>query len=643
MTDEDLDHGTFGGSSSSFVKAEETTAQRFSALQTQLLCAAIHFFHRHIRSDADVLQRMEGNEMFRLFFEVPYHNKPELNRIFPESVHDCSALHVCSFILSILHQGIFSVSAFIVSVIYLSRFKESSRITLHACTWRPLFLTSLLLADKMWEDKPVRNSSLAKLFPVLSNVELNRMESQFLDEIKFNVLVKPDLFCSFCEKLLAEQVHQEISRCVIQSEYAVTLQAECVDSIPAKVPNGKPQAQVNNTEKVARTNGMTKADMHQAEWQSSPDRQAQPIVAHEDAQLGPWAAVPATWAESMPRGRSQSPTAIKPCPFTGDLQYTQPIDSLRPLVQMQPARSGSVQPREEAVQVEVADVFRGPTPAVAMQQPMRRSLPAKSSNSQYMMLARAPSVGNACAAVKVPPGAMPCEGQVNGCVQSGGSIMAVASGLGMQHSPRSPAVAPSVQGSRSTTPTMACQAMAARAAGTAAPVVAHNISNQKPRSSSAPRVSSVTYAHGANVRASSQPMQPMLRQVPAQPVHAQFSGGPHPYARQVLVSDPAARAVSPANHIAQMARAPVTRGTVGGYPTRKASPTSPGMCQVQIGQAPLATRGRSPAPVITQGLRAPSGPRAATPSIVKPMVAGVHAGMVARHSLGAQIKPGFVA
>ena len=26
--------------------------------------------------------------------------------------------------------------------------------------------------------------------------------------IKFNVLVKPDLFCSFCEKLLAENVRQ---------------------------------------------------------------------------------------------------------------------------------------------------------------------------------------------------------------------------------------------------------------------------------------------------------------------------------------------------------------------------------------------------------------------------------------------------
>merc|ERR1719343_1047348 len=200
--------------------------QRFSALQPQLLCAAIHFFHRHIRSDPDVLQRMEGNQMFRVFFEVPYHNKPDLNRIFPDSVHDCSALHVCSFILSILHQGIFSVSAFIVSVIYLSRFKEISHITLHACTWRPLFLTSLLLADKMWEDKPVRNSSLAKLFPVLNNVELNRMESEFLSEIRFNVLVKPDLFCSFCEKLLLEHVHQEITRCVNQSEFAATLQAD---------------------------------------------------------------------------------------------------------------------------------------------------------------------------------------------------------------------------------------------------------------------------------------------------------------------------------------------------------------------------------------------------------------------------------
>eukprot|EP00929_Paragymnodinium_shiwhaense_P052596 TRINITY_DN26346_c1_g1_i1.p1 TRINITY_DN26346_c1_g1~~TRINITY_DN26346_c1_g1_i1.p1 ORF type:complete len:897 (+),score=179.73 TRINITY_DN26346_c1_g1_i1:68-2692(+) len=250
------------------VKSGEPT-QRFSALQQPLLTAGIHFFHRHIRSDPDVLQRMDGNAMFEYFFEVQYHgNKPDLNRIFPDSVHDSSPLHVASFILSILHQGIFSVSAFIVSIIYLSRFKESSRITLHACTWRPLFLTSLLLADKMWEDKPVRNSSLAKLFPVLNNTELNKLESEFLNELRFNVLVKPELFCSFCEKLLGEKsINSEIQRCVNRSEYVATLQTDSVEAPPLKQPAQQNQDNTQNlngydNNVAADANSITKASHH---------------------------------------------------------------------------------------------------------------------------------------------------------------------------------------------------------------------------------------------------------------------------------------------------------------------------------------------------------------------------------------------
>ncbi|KAF4708984.1 hypothetical protein FOZ62_001805, partial [Perkinsus olseni] len=198
--------------------------RRFSAIQERLLNAGIQFFHRHIRTDNEVLRRMKTNEMFQLFFEPQYYEKKapgeQVNSVFINSVSDPSAVHVSSFILSILHQGLFSVSAFIVSIIYLSRFKEATQISLHASTWRPLFLTSLLVADKMWEDKPVRNSSLAKLFPVLSNAELNQMENKFLLKIRFNVQVKSDLFTSFCEKLLQENISAEISRCVSGSEYA---------------------------------------------------------------------------------------------------------------------------------------------------------------------------------------------------------------------------------------------------------------------------------------------------------------------------------------------------------------------------------------------------------------------------------------
>merc|ERR1719331_3344062 len=227
--------------------------QRFSALQPQLLASALHFFHRHIRTDADVATRMEGNAVFRLFYEVQYHhNKPQpVSPVFLDSVHDTSTLHVCSFILSILHQGIFSVSALVVAVIYLSRFKESTHITLHATTWRPLFVAALLVADKVWEDKPVRNSSLARLFPVLSPAELNRLEARMLLETRFHVLVKPELFTSFCEKLLTEPVHPEIWQCVQQSEYTASLNQEPKAEAPKKAAQAARPKEQHAQEAVA--------------------------------------------------------------------------------------------------------------------------------------------------------------------------------------------------------------------------------------------------------------------------------------------------------------------------------------------------------------------------------------------------------
>lgn len=498
--------------------------QRFSALQQQLLCAAIHFFHRHIRSDDDVLQRMEGNSMFRLFFEVQYHNKPDLNRIFPDSVHDCSALHVCSFILSILHQGIFSVSAFIVSVIYLSRFKESAHITLHACTWRPLFLTSLLLADKMWEDKPVRNSSLAKLFPVLSNLELNKMESDFLLEISFNVLVKPDLFCSFCEKLLAESIHVEITRCVNNSEYAATLQAdqgEQAGATPPSLMDGDAAGQVpldgaigfNSGDKVLIGGSAAARPKHSSsnEHVQAQHPQRATIGGHQQRH----GQVPVVWMENgasgsapaghgpeglVPRSQSAGPTsagsrrsegttrpassAAAPTPYLhaqlASLRQNMVASSAaaaagppmaKPLVQ-QPSRSVSVNPlnrndstkkhplgKPEEVHEKVNRPGHHPVTSsaysAAQQQPLRRSLPAKTSNSAYVPLARAPSAGgNASAMVPAAAASTPSHsGHIGtgppGSTQdihqprenSGGcsiTVGALPDGRPAQQSPRSP-------------------------------------------------------------------------------------------------------------------------------------------------------------------------------------------------------------
>lgn len=65
------------------------------------------------------------------------------------------------------------------------------------------------------------------------------MENRFLKEIQFNVLVRPDLFCSFCEKLLTEQVNPEIIKCVNSSEYAQTLGNDGTDP-PKSAPVSEP-------------------------------------------------------------------------------------------------------------------------------------------------------------------------------------------------------------------------------------------------------------------------------------------------------------------------------------------------------------------------------------------------------------------
>lgn len=192
----------------------------FSALRAPLLAGVINHLHRNLKEGKEAMQRMESNEMFRLFTEEQYQRtKPELAQSFRDTVCDRSVPHVSSFILSVLHQGRFSVTECIISMFYLSRFKQSSGIKLHAAVWRPLFLTALLISDKVWQDTPVRNSALTKLFPVLSNADLKKLEYEFVTTIQFDVNVTPESFRNFCESLLAEKVEPEIHDRVYASDF----------------------------------------------------------------------------------------------------------------------------------------------------------------------------------------------------------------------------------------------------------------------------------------------------------------------------------------------------------------------------------------------------------------------------------------
>lgn len=195
---------------------------RFEEKELHLLKCAIQFFFRHIRFDESTVSRMADNEVFQQFDEREYHYSKNkvVDRVLIDSVYETTETHVATFILAILHQGLFSVTSLIIAIIYLSRFKELSRVSLHTYTWRLLFLTSLLVADKANEDRPIKNGSLVRLFPIVTAEELNQLELTMLLKVRFSICIKSDLFFSFTEKLVKESVSVEINAIVSNSDFA---------------------------------------------------------------------------------------------------------------------------------------------------------------------------------------------------------------------------------------------------------------------------------------------------------------------------------------------------------------------------------------------------------------------------------------
>jgi len=187
----------------------------FSASKKVLLISTINFIFRSISRDDSELSAMPNAATFKAFQEEQYHENKASNAYldpFTKTLQDSSPGHVTQFILNMMHRGYFDVSEFIISVLYLVRFKANTGISLHVSAWRPLFITSLLLADKMWEDKSVKNSSLTMLFPVLSNTELFDLEVRFLEWLGFSAWITRKDFQQFCEELLhAEDSAPEIS------------------------------------------------------------------------------------------------------------------------------------------------------------------------------------------------------------------------------------------------------------------------------------------------------------------------------------------------------------------------------------------------------------------------------------------------
>lgn len=68
---------------------------------------------------------------------------------------------------------------------------------LQPTNWRPLVLCSLLVAQKVWDDRYLQNSDFAFIYPFFVTEEINKLEKKFLELIQYNVTVKSHLYARY--------------------------------------------------------------------------------------------------------------------------------------------------------------------------------------------------------------------------------------------------------------------------------------------------------------------------------------------------------------------------------------------------------------------------------------------------------------
>lgn len=100
--------------------------------------------------------------------------------------------------MKLLHQcAKYSVECNIVALVYLNRMGNLKQLALTMSNWRAVWLSCIMVAQKMWDDKPLKTSAFAQLVPPITKVNLKDFEIKVLQLLDFTVSVKPSLYVKY--------------------------------------------------------------------------------------------------------------------------------------------------------------------------------------------------------------------------------------------------------------------------------------------------------------------------------------------------------------------------------------------------------------------------------------------------------------
>jgi len=105
----------------------------------------------------------------------------------------------------------YSYECNIIALVYIKRMRENMNISLQMNSWRGLWVGSIIVAQKIWDDQPLKTSSFKKLLPNISKHDLNQLERKILQLLAYSTSVKPSIYARIYFEL--NEIYNILSMC----------------------------------------------------------------------------------------------------------------------------------------------------------------------------------------------------------------------------------------------------------------------------------------------------------------------------------------------------------------------------------------------------------------------------------------------
>ena len=103
---------------------------------------------------------------------------------------------IYSYIRLLKERSGYPTECNIIALIYTNRITSMSSLPLTMQNWRAVWIVAVILAQKMWDDTPLKTSAFVQILPYFSKQLLRNLELKYLTILQFSYRSKTIFICS---------------------------------------------------------------------------------------------------------------------------------------------------------------------------------------------------------------------------------------------------------------------------------------------------------------------------------------------------------------------------------------------------------------------------------------------------------------